>query len=168
MGEEIKRQRRLTVLRDLQEQERLKPLEAKEESKVPEAVSLTATQADDNTANGSSESHQEPESSEAGEKQERVDGLVKGGNDDKRADHLVKEVEENASDNGISSVSEKEASEDEEALKQKIESLEKRIENLEEELREVASLEISLYSVVPDHSSSAHKLHRPSRRKNEV
>ncbi|KAF8095795.1 hypothetical protein N665_0322s0016 [Sinapis alba] len=162
------------------EQKILKPLEAKEESNVPEAVSLTTTQAYDNTVNGSSESHQEPESSEVAEKQEIVNGLVRdddgdkdsepfsetceGVNEDKRVDHLVKEVQdwEDASNNGISS--ENEASEDEEALKQKVESLETRIEKLEEELREVAALEISLYSVVPDHSSSAHKLHTPARR----
>lgn len=131
------------------EQERLKPLEAKEESKVFEAESVTTAQA-----------------SEVAEKQESVNGLVKDvdDDDDKRADHLVEEVQEDASDNDIGSGSEKEASEDEEALKQKVESLETRIEKLEEELREVASLEISLYSVVPDHSSSAHKLHTPARR----
>ncbi|KAJ4904097.1 nucleolar protein gar2-related [Raphanus sativus] len=50
------------------------------------------------------------------------------------------------------------------SLKEKIEHLETRIERLEEELREVAALEVSLYSVVPDHSSSAHKLHTPARR----
>ncbi|CAG7905414.1 unnamed protein product [Brassica rapa] len=146
------------------EQERLKPLEAKEEAKFSESVSLTTTQADDNTVNGSSESHPESESSEVAKKQETVNGLVKDFDDDKRADLLVEEVQEDASDNGISSGSEKEASEDEEALKQKVESLERRIEKLEDELREVAALEISLYSVVPDHSSSAHKLHTPARR----
>ncbi|KAG2325566.1 hypothetical protein Bca4012_040081 [Brassica carinata] len=146
------------------EQERPEPLEAKEESKVSEAVSVTTEQANDGAANGSSESHQESESSEVAEKQESVSGLVKDVDDDKRADLLVEEVQEDASDNGISSGSEKEASEDEEALKQKVESLEARMEKLEEELREVAALEISLYSVVPDHSSSAHKLHTPARR----
>lgn len=39
-----------------------------------------------------------------------------------------------------------------------------RIEKLEEELREMAALEISLYSVVPEHGSSAHKVHTPARR----
>ncbi|KAF8087455.1 hypothetical protein N665_0585s0033 [Sinapis alba] len=48
--------------------------------------------------------------------------------------------------------------------KEKIKHLETRLERLEAELREVAALEISLYSVVPDHSSSAHKLHTPARR----
>lgn len=47
---------------------------------------------------------------------------------------------------------------------QKLEEMEKKIEKLEQELREVAALEISLYSVVPDHGSSAHKVHTPARR----
>ncbi|KAK8955992.1 hypothetical protein KSP40_PGU004093 [Platanthera guangdongensis] len=47
---------------------------------------------------------------------------------------------------------------------QKIEGMELRIEKLEEELMEVAALEISLYSVVPEHGSSAHKVHTPARR----
>ncbi|XP_073117774.1 uncharacterized protein [Elaeis guineensis] len=47
---------------------------------------------------------------------------------------------------------------------QKISEMEQRIEKLEEELREVAALEISLYSVVPEHGSSAHKVHTPARR----
>ncbi|CAN6829194.1 unnamed protein product [Brassica oleracea] len=146
------------------EQERLKSLEAKEEAEVSEAVSVTTAQANDHAVNGSSESHQDCEASEVAEKQDTVNGLVKDVDDDKRADHLVEEVQEDASGNGTSSGSEKEASENEEALKQKVESLETRIEKLEEELREVAALEISLYSVVPDHSSSAHKLHTPARR----
>ncbi|KAL1549993.1 hypothetical protein AAHA92_18010 [Salvia divinorum] len=47
---------------------------------------------------------------------------------------------------------------------QKIEEMEMRIKNLESELREVAALEIALYSVVPEHGSSAHKVHTPARR----
>lgn len=54
--------------------------------------------------------------------------------------------------------------EDNEALNLKIEIMERRIEKLEEELREVAALEMSLYSVVPEHGSSAHKVHTPARR----
>ncbi|KAJ8448476.1 hypothetical protein Cgig2_012120 [Carnegiea gigantea] len=50
------------------------------------------------------------------------------------------------------------------ALKEKIEIMESRIEKMEEELREVAALEISLYSVIPEHGSSAHKVHTPARR----
>ncbi|KAM0942946.1 putative nucleoporin [Dioscorea sansibarensis] len=46
----------------------------------------------------------------------------------------------------------------------KIEDMELRIDKLEEELREVAALEISLYSVVPEHGSSSHKVHTPARR----
>ncbi|XP_030452964.2 uncharacterized protein LOC115674647 isoform X1 [Syzygium oleosum] len=53
---------------------------------------------------------------------------------------------------------------DQAALEQKMEEMEMRIEKLEEELREVAALEISLYSVVPEHGSSAHKVHTPARR----
>ncbi|KAI4348732.1 hypothetical protein L6164_009419 [Bauhinia variegata] len=54
--------------------------------------------------------------------------------------------------------------EDEADLELKIEEMEARVEMLEEELREVAALEISLYSVVPEHGSSAHKVHTPARR----
>ncbi|XP_016435810.1 uncharacterized protein LOC107762014 isoform X2 [Nicotiana tabacum] len=54
--------------------------------------------------------------------------------------------------------------EDKAALEQKIGQMESRLEKLEEELREVAALEISLYSVVSEHGSSAHKLHTPARR----
>jgi hypothetical protein len=54
--------------------------------------------------------------------------------------------------------------EDEATLVQKIEEMEMTIGKLEEELREVAALEISLYSVVPEHGSSAHKVHTPARR----
>ncbi|TKY62580.1 hypothetical protein E2542_SST12438 [Spatholobus suberectus] len=54
--------------------------------------------------------------------------------------------------------------EDEAAGELKIEEMEFRIEKLEEELREVAALEVSLYSVVPEHGSSAHKVHTPARR----
>ncbi|XVF07300.1 hypothetical protein REPUB_Repub06bG0126100 [Reevesia pubescens] len=52
----------------------------------------------------------------------------------------------------------------ESTLNQKIEEMETRIEKLEAELREVAALEISLYSVVPEHGSSSHKVHTPARR----
>ncbi|CAL0310045.1 unnamed protein product [Lupinus luteus] len=54
--------------------------------------------------------------------------------------------------------------EDEAARESKIEEMKSRIEKLEEELREVAALEVSLYSVVPEHGSSAHKVHTPARR----
>ncbi|KAE8725806.1 leucine-rich repeat receptor-like protein kinase [Hibiscus syriacus] len=54
--------------------------------------------------------------------------------------------------------------ENEAALNEKIKEMKTRIDKLEAELREVAALEISLYSVVPEHGSSAHKLHTPARR----
>uniref|UniRef100_A0A1J3K547 Dilute domain-containing protein n=1 Tax=Noccaea caerulescens TaxID=107243 RepID=A0A1J3K547_NOCCA len=71
------------------------------------------------------------------------------------------DVWEDASNGALSAGSENEASD---VAENKIEHLETRIERLEEELREVAALEISLYSLVPDHCSSAHKLHTPARR----
>ncbi|KAF2604133.1 hypothetical protein F2Q70_00028745 [Brassica cretica] len=79
------------------------------------------------------------------------------------------DVWEDASNGALSAGSENEAPDatdsiEDGSLKEKIEFLETRIERLEEELREVAALEVSLYSVVPDHSSSAHKLHTPARR----
>ncbi|KAK9725737.1 hypothetical protein RND81_05G165500 [Saponaria officinalis] len=51
-----------------------------------------------------------------------------------------------------------------ESYDENIEIMEKRIEKLEDELREVAALEISLYSVIPEHGSSSHKVHTPARR----
>ncbi|KAG2644236.1 hypothetical protein PVAP13_2KG298241 [Panicum virgatum] len=47
---------------------------------------------------------------------------------------------------------------------EKNEELDSKIEKLEQELREVAALEVSLYSVVPEHGCSSHKLHTPARR----
>ncbi|KAG7570161.1 hypothetical protein ISN45_Aa04g027860 [Arabidopsis thaliana x Arabidopsis arenosa] len=83
------------------------------------------------------------------------------------------DVWEDASNGALSAGSENEAADvtennggnfEDGSSEEKIERLETRIEKLEEELREVAALEISLYSVVPDHCSSAHKLHTPARR----
>ncbi|XAR69427.1 hypothetical protein NMG60_11000998 [Bertholletia excelsa] len=68
------------------------------------------------------------------------------------------------SDNEMGNVDENGDCEGQEALDQKIEEMETRIEKLEEELREVAALEVALYSVVPEHGSSAHKVHTPARR----
>lgn len=68
------------------------------------------------------------------------------------------------SDDETVDAEESDENEDEAVLEQKIEEMEIRIGKLEEELREVASLEISLYSVVPEHGSSAHKVHTPARR----
>ncbi|KAL5984221.1 hypothetical protein ACLOJK_018325 [Asimina triloba] len=49
-------------------------------------------------------------------------------------------------------------------MEQRIQDMKVKIEKLEEELREIAALEISLYSVVPEHGSSAHEIHTPARR----
>ncbi|XP_022842236.1 uncharacterized protein LOC111365912 [Olea europaea var. sylvestris] len=68
------------------------------------------------------------------------------------------------SDDEIVSNEENGENEDRAALGQKIEEMENRIEKLEEELKEVAALEIALYSVVPEHGNSAHKVHTPARR----
>ncbi|MFQ6663987.1 hypothetical protein Gotur_031264 [Gossypium turneri] len=77
-----------------------------------------------------------------------------------------------ASDNEPVDAEDKFQVENEAALNEKINEMETRIEKLIAELREVAALEISLYSVVleislysvvPEHGSSAHKLHTPAR-----
>lgn len=46
----------------------------------------------------------------------------------------------------------------------RVQELEDKIEILEKELREVAAMEISLYSIVAEHGSSMHKVHTPARR----
>ncbi|CAN6218145.1 unnamed protein product [Urochloa humidicola] len=67
-------------------------------------------------------------------------------------DDEIADSEENIVDNGNSVSCEKN------------EELNSKIEKLEQELREVAALEVSLYSVVPEHGCSSHKLHTPARR----
>ncbi|CAN6204844.1 unnamed protein product [Urochloa humidicola] len=67
-------------------------------------------------------------------------------------DDEIVDTEENIVDNGNSVSCEKN------------EELNPKIEKLEQELREVAALEVSLYSVVPEHGCSSHKLHTPARR----
>lgn len=76
------------------------------------------------------------------------------------------DVQSVASDTEVVDIDIEENSADEhnEALEQKVEEMERRVEKLEEELRVVAALEISLYSMVPEHGSSAHKVHTPARR----
>ncbi|CAN0909955.1 hypothetical protein LINGRAHAP2_LOCUS26051 [Linum grandiflorum] len=69
-----------------------------------------------------------------------------------------------ASDSETIDVEENGEQEDATVVNQRIEEMEMKIEKLEAELREVAALEISLYSVVPEHGSSAHKVHTPARR----
>ncbi|CAN6167430.1 unnamed protein product [Urochloa humidicola] len=67
-------------------------------------------------------------------------------------DDEIADSEENIVDNGNSVSCEKN------------EELNSKIEKLEQELREVTALEVSLYSVVPEHGCSSHKLHTPARR----
>ncbi|CAL5013391.1 unnamed protein product [Urochloa decumbens] len=67
-------------------------------------------------------------------------------------------------DDDIPDIEEKIVHHDKSVAGQGNEESESRIEKLEQELREVAALEVSLYSVVPEHGSSAHKLHTPARR----
>lgn len=69
-----------------------------------------------------------------------------------------------ASENGSVDVEENGLDRDQTLVQQRIEEMESRIEKLEDELRQIAALEISLYSVVPEHGSSAHKVHTPARR----
>ncbi|KAG4927910.1 hypothetical protein JHK82_053602 [Glycine max] len=88
----------------------------------------------------------------------------------------VKELVNDESSNGAQSVGSEDESretvndeendehEDNAAAELKIEEMELRIEKLEEELREVAALEVSLYSIAPEHGSSTHKVHTPARR----
>lgn len=81
--------------------------------------------------------------------------------DDKFEDAL-NSVNNTESDNETLVYKENKRSEVEKAFTQKIGTLETRIEQLEEELREVATLEMSLYSVFPEHGSLSHKLHIPA------
>ncbi|RLM74238.1 uncharacterized protein C2845_PM15G18600 [Panicum miliaceum] len=67
-------------------------------------------------------------------------------------------------DDDIPDIEEKIVHHDKSDVGQGNEESESRIDKLEQELREVAALEVSLYSVVPEHGSSAHKLHTPARR----
>ncbi|RCV31759.1 hypothetical protein SEVIR_6G211200v4 [Setaria viridis] len=67
-------------------------------------------------------------------------------------------------DDDIPDIEEKIVHHDKSVVGQGNEESESRIDKLEQELREVAALEVSLYSVVPEHGSSAHKLHTPARR----
>ncbi|KAL2659797.1 hypothetical protein GLYMA_03G140900v4 [Glycine max] len=83
-----------------------------------------------------------------------VDGSSNGAQSVGSEDEIHETV--NAEENG--------EHEDDTAAELKIEEMELRIEKLEEELREVAALEVSLYSIAPEHGSSAHKVHTPARR----
>ncbi|KAJ6363357.1 hypothetical protein OIU78_003517 [Salix suchowensis] len=98
---------------------------------------------------------------EKAENVSRVQKSVSNKNSSESGPHGSRSV---ASDNETVDADENGEHEDEAELNQKIEDMEIRIGKLEAELREVAALEISLYSVVPEHGSSAHKVHTPARR----
>lgn len=83
--------------------------------------------------------------------------------EDDEFEDALNNVNNTESDNETLGYKENKRSEVEKVLTQKIGTLETRIEKLEEELREVAALEMSLYSVFPEHGSSSNKLHRPAR-----
>ncbi|KAI3984340.1 hypothetical protein MKX01_011294 [Papaver californicum] len=102
----------------------------------------------------SSESSEGVDDNRPIEEVKEIDNLIEAPNDIRSigSDNEASDVEENNLDEG-------EASND-----QRIEEMEARIRKLEEELREVAALEISLYSVIPEHGSSSHKVHTPARR----
>ncbi|KAL1196875.1 hypothetical protein V5N11_024681 [Cardamine amara subsp. amara] len=93
---------------------------------------------------------------------EAVDSTEESKEDDVFEDAL-NSVNNPESDNETLVYKENKQSQVEKVLTQKIGTLETRIEKLEEELREVAALEMSLYSVFPEHGSSSNKLHRPAR-----
>ncbi|KAJ8643547.1 hypothetical protein MRB53_005295 [Persea americana] len=73
-------------------------------------------------------------------------------------------VQRNGTDGEMDNAEENGLGEDKVNVENKNEEMELRIERLEGELREIAALEISLYSIVPEHGSSAHKVHTPARR----
>lgn len=79
-------------------------------------------------------------------------------------DEATNVVQRNGTEDETDDTEESGLGEDKVIVDQKIEEMELRIEKLEEELREIAALEISLYSIVPEHGSSAHKVHTPARR----
>ncbi|KAJ3707407.1 hypothetical protein LUZ61_011112 [Rhynchospora tenuis] len=51
---------------------------------------------------------------------------------------------------------------------QKMEELEVRVEKFEDELREVAAIEFSIYSVIAEHAGSGYEVHTPARRLSKI
>lgn len=92
----------------------------------------------------------------ASEEAKEIDVLVEAPNCDKSTGtgNDIADTEENIVDDDKSVAYKKN--------EEKIEELESKIEKLEQELREVAALEVSLYSIVPEHGCSSHKLHTPA------
>ncbi|CAH8358411.1 unnamed protein product [Eruca vesicaria subsp. sativa] len=162
----------------LSDQEKHNDLNAEEDSN-----NLSTVATDSTTHSDPSEAYEtvdvrylDDDVTERKEKEDSVNGSVHGleKDDDEQE---VKDVWEDASNGGLSAGSENDSPDvtenngehlEDVSSKEEIDHLEARIERLEEELREVAALEISLYSIVPDHSSSAHKLHTPARRLSRI
>ncbi|XP_006287137.2 uncharacterized protein LOC17884315 [Capsella rubella] len=106
---------------------------------------------------GSSENHKAFSSASA------VDSvLFEEAKEDDEFEDALNSVTNTESDNETIVYKENKTSEVEKVFTQKIGNLETRIVVLEEELREVAALEMSIYSVFPEHESSSHKLHLPA------
>ncbi|XP_078437725.1 nucleolar protein gar2-like protein [Wolffia australiana] len=93
---------------------------------------------------------------------ESSEGSVEKTGEEKNSVEEIKEGEVNDEETG--GADENVFDVDDRDQQKKIDEMEMRITKLEQELREVAALEISLYSVVPEHGSSSHKLHTPARR----
>uniref|UniRef100_A0ACD5Y2R4 Uncharacterized protein n=1 Tax=Avena sativa TaxID=4498 RepID=A0ACD5Y2R4_AVESA len=106
---------------------------------------------------------------------EETDDIVsEAGTTDDRCNEEAKEIDvldeaphcdqSTGTDDEIADIEEKIVDDEKTVLLQRNEELQSRLEKLEQELREVAALEVSLYAVLPEHGSSAHKLHTPARR----
>ncbi|CDY53495.1 BnaC04g02610D [Brassica napus] len=165
----------------LSEQEKHKDLNANEDSNnLPTVVaSDSTTHSDPSEAYETVDVRYLDDVTESKEKDHSVNGSKDDDDDEEEEVKDAREgvnadVWEDASNGALSTGSENESPDvvtensGEHFEEEKINHLETRIGRLEEELREVASLEISLYSVVPDHSSSAHKLHTPARRLSRI
>jgi hypothetical protein len=107
---------------------------------------------------------------------EETDDIVSeaGTVDDSKGNEEAKEIDvldeaphcdqSTGTDDEIPEIEEKIVDDEKPVVYQRNEELQSKIDKLEQELREVAALEVSLYSVLPEHGSSAHKLHTPARR----
>ncbi|KAM0835166.1 hypothetical protein ACQ4PT_063115 [Festuca glaucescens] len=106
---------------------------------------------------------------------EETDDIVsEAGTTDDRCSEEAKEIDvldeaphcdqSTGTDDEIVDIEEKIVDDEKSVLLQRNEELQSKLEKLEQELREVAALEVSLYTVLPEHGSSAHKLHTPARR----
>ncbi|KAG2244009.1 hypothetical protein Bca52824_094144 [Brassica carinata] len=164
--------------RRLSEQEKHNDLNANEDSNNISTVvaSDSTTQSDPSEAYETVDVRYLDDVKERKEKEDSVNGSKDDDDEEEVKDApegFNTDVWEDASNGGLSAGSESESPDvtensGEHFEEENIKHLETRIERLEEELREVAALEIALYSVVPDHSSSAHKLHTPARRLSRI